>query len=397
VRFALGGVRAYNDFMPDSIHTHSVGRGFAVSDEIVLDESPRTRIVFRPELHGGGVRGHIIRQKISADGNWADSNEINFNRVPADCGVRIELNTDATQKLFEKLTHIYQVQSQGVAYGDHKFVVAEEDEVVVVNDRNKAAVIQTLVDQGLSEEFWDTLSAADPDLAARLAAGRIQYEREQALSEFETALRAHTDDEAYWQRFFELNLWLLQGIFASTVYFVGGDVYVGGKGPIGRQGRGGVATDFLFSDDSTKSFAVVEIKTPTASIVGARYRGRTGENDRNETFSMHGELTGGIVQTRNQIAVAIEDFESVLGRALGPDLNRIHPKGVLIIGKVDGLSQRQLESFNHFRYGLSDLTVVTFDELLKRSQLLFAANSGAAQPSSSMNDRESVSSDDIPF
>ena len=90
----------------------------------------------------------------------------------------------------------------------------------------------------------------------------------------------------------------------------GGNVYVGGKGPIGRQGRGGVATDFLFSDDSTKSFAVVEIKTPAASIVGAHYRGRPGEGDRNETFSMHGELTGGIVQARNQIAVAIEDFLS---------------------------------------------------------------------------------------
>jgi hypothetical protein len=382
--------------MPDSIHTHSVGRGFAVSDEIVLDESPRTRIVFRPELHGGGVRGHIIRQKIGADGTWADSNEVNFNSVPPDCGVRIELDTDATHKLLEKLTHLYQVQSQGVAYGDHNFVVAEEDEVVVVNDRNKAAVIQTLVDQGLSEEFWEMLSAADPDLAARLAAGRIQYERDQALREFEEALRTHPEDESYWQRFFETNHWLLQGIFASTVYFVGGDIYVGGKGAVGRQGRGGVATDFLFSDDSTKSFAVVEIKTPAAPTVGARYRGQAGEGDRNETFSMHGDLTGGIVQTRNQIAVAIEDFESVLGRTLGPELNRIHPRGVLIIGKVDALSGRQLASFNHFRYGLSDLTVVTFDELLKRSQLLFGSETSPT-PSAPTAETESISVDDIPF
>jgi hypothetical protein len=391
-------VWAYNEVMPDSIHTHSVGRGFAVADEIILNESPRTRIVFRPELHGGGVRGHVIRQKIGADGTWADSNEVNFNRVPADCGVRIELDTEATQKLFDKLTHLYQVQNQGIAYGDHKFVVAEEHEVVVVNDRNKAAVIQTLVDQGLSEEFWDALSSADPDLAARLAAGRIQYERDQALSNFEAALRAHPEDESYWQQFFESNIWLLQGVFASTVYFVGGDVYVGGKGPISRQGRGGVATDFLFSDDSTKSFAVVEIKTPATPIVGARYRGRPGEGDRNETFSMHGDLTGGIVQARNQIAVAIDDFEAVVGRALGPDLNRIHPKGVLILGKVDGLSQRQLESFNHFRYGLGDLTVVTFDELLKRSQLLFGSGTtNPAQPSSSVDDGESAAADDIPF
>ena len=80
-----------------------------------------------------------------------------------------------------------------------------------------------------------------------------------------------------------------------------------------------------------------------------------------------------------------------MGRALGPDLNRIHPKGVLILGKVDGLSQRQLESFNHFRYRLSDLTVVTFDELLKRPQLLFGSDANPAQPSSSVDDSEIVS------
>ena len=39
-------------------------------------------------------------------------------------------------------------------------------------------------------------------------------------------------------------------------------MYLGGKRATGRQGKGGVATDFLFSDDSTKSFAIVEIKTP---------------------------------------------------------------------------------------------------------------------------------------
>jgi len=64
--------------MPDEINTHSVGRGFAVSDEIVLDQTVRTRTIFRPAMHGGGVRGHIIRQKIGQNGMWADLNEVNF-------------------------------------------------------------------------------------------------------------------------------------------------------------------------------------------------------------------------------------------------------------------------------------------------------------------------------
>ena len=43
---------------------------------------------------------------------------------------------------------------------------------------------------------------------------------------------------------------------------VRGETYVGGKSCVGRNGQGGVATDFLFRDESTQSFAVVDIKTP---------------------------------------------------------------------------------------------------------------------------------------
>jgi hypothetical protein len=379
--------------MPHSVHTHSVGRGFAVSDEVVLSESPRTRLVFRPGLHGGGVRGHMIRQKRSADGTWLDTNEVNFTKLPPDCGVQIELDTRATEKLFTKLTDLYEVQRQGIGYGDRNYVVAEEDEVVLVNDRNKAAVIKALLDQQLSEEFWQALSASDPDVASRLAAGRLQYEREQTIRAFERDLTGHPADESHWQTFFETHHWILQTVFSSTVFLLGGEVYVGGKGPVGRQGTGGVATDFLFSDDSTKSFAVVEIKTPKTDLLGPRYRGDARTGHENEIYSMHRDLTGGIVQTRNQISVAVDYFESVLGRGF-ETLNRVHPKGVLILGCKAGLSQREVDSFNHFRHGLDSLTVITYDELLKRLQLLFGKSAAMSTPNAVQSQDRM---DDIPF
>lgn len=356
--------------MPDSIHTHSVGAGFAISDDIILNQTARTRTIFRPGMHGGGVRGHIIRQKIGANGEWADANEVNFNSLPADCGIQIELDTDAIQKLFTKLEGLYRVQGQGVRYGDHNFVVAKENEVVLVNDQDKARVIQALLDQDASEDFWAALGEANPDLAAKLAAGRVQYDREQTIHEFEAALAEHPDDEAFWQAFFGRHPWILQSVFSSAVYLLGEDVYIGGKGPVGRQGVGGVATDFLFSDDSTKSFSVVEIKTPQTPLMGSQYRGAGQQGRNNEVYSMHAELSGGVVQTRNQIAVAIDNFEAVLGPGFEHRINRAHPKGVLVIGTLDGLSERQRESFNQFRHGLS-LSVITYDELLKRLKLLF--------------------------
>lgn len=357
--------------MPDTINTESTGRNFASSDEIILSQAARTRIIFRPAIHGGGVRGFLIRQKIGEDGIWQDLNEVDFRSAPADTAIHIELDTQATTKLFTRLGQLYDVQSQGVSYGRQRYQVAREGEAVLITDQNKAEVIQNMLDQGLSEEFWGSLSNSNPDLAAQLIAGSIQRDREQAIDEFEQALQNQRTSESFWQEFFEARPWILQSVFSAAVFMLRGETYVGGKMPIGRSGAGGVATDFLFADDSTKSFAVVEIKTPNTKLVGAQYRGQDGSGYDNETYSMHGDLSGSVVQTRNQISVAINSFESTLGPGFEHKINRVHPKGVLIIGSLDGLSQREIDSFNQFRHGLYSLTVITYDELLKRLLALF--------------------------
>lgn len=357
--------------MADSINTHYVKGGFATSEDIQLGETPKTRTVFRPGLHAGGVRGEIIRQKIGADGSWKDVNEVNFNRLDADCGVSsIELDTEATTKLFEKLKHLYEVQRKGVPYGDESFVVAKPDEVVIVDDQDKANTFKAILDQGYSEDFWEALNEKNPDLASRLAMAKIQLDRQAAIEEFRDSLSAHAGDEAYWQRFFSRHPWIIQAVFSTTVFVLQGETYLGGKLPIGRQGKGGVATDFLTADESTKSFSVVDIKTPATPLVGGIYRGEAGSGHENESYSMHAELSGGIVQVRNQITVAGENFQSVLGKGF-EQLNRIHPKGVLIAGTLSGLDQRQRDSLNQFRYGLFSLTVITYDEVLRRLEVLF--------------------------
>lgn len=230
------------------------------------------------------------------------------------------------------------------------------------------------MDQGYSEDFWSELARGNPDLATRLADAHMQHERRQAIAQFETSLTAHANTEAYWQAFFQQQPWMLQSTFAAPVVMLNGETYLGGKGPIGRQGKGGVATDFLFADDSTKSFAVVEIKTPHARLVGDLYRGRRDTGFDNEVYALHQDLSGAIVQVRNQITVAIEDFQ-VLARGSADDLNRIHPKGVLVIGSTAALSQRQKDSFNQLRHGFNNLTIITFDELLTMLKLLYLDDS----------------------
>jgi Domain of unknown function (DUF4263) len=354
----------------ESIRTHHVKGGYATSDEIVLSTTPRTRTVFRPGLHSGGVRGEVIRQKLGADGSWKDTNEVNFTQVPPDCGVAIELDTAATTKLFEKLEQLYRVQAQGVERGDQDFVVAKKDEVLLINDGTKTQAIRELLDQGYSEEFWHALTEKDPDLAERLVVAKIQLDREAVVEQFEASLGAHRDDETHWQAFLERNPWILQAVFSASVFILGGETYLGGKLPIGRQGKGGVITDFLLSDESTKSFAVVDIKTPGSQLVGDRYRGDAGSGLPNEIYSIHPALSGGVVQVRNQIAVAVDNFTGTLGAGFA-ELNRVHPKGVLISGMLSELNERERDSFNYFRQGLFSMTVITYDEVLHRLKLLF--------------------------
>jgi Domain of unknown function (DUF4263) len=391
--------------MAELITTRSVARGFAKVDDIELHTTPRTRILFRAGLHAGGVRGFIIRQRRGKDGTWKDANEVNFNSVPADCGVSIELDTEATSRLYEGLSQLRLLHQRGIDPGEQTYVVGTQNETIVVNDRNKAQAIQALLDRGHSEEYWQALIKSDPDLATRLAMAQVQFKRQQAIAEFETSLTRYADKEGYWQRFFEAQPWILQSAFSAPVFQLGGETYLGGKLPIGRQGKGGVATDFLFADDSTKSFAVVEIKTPHAKLVGPLYRGEDGTGLDNEVYSMHPELTGAVVQTRNQIAVAIEDFQMLERGGFYDKINRVHPKGVLVTGMVAALNQREKDSFNHFRQGLQSLTVITFDELLRRLKLLYIDESANAddepwpdEPLDAFDTEESCSYDeDFPF
>jgi hypothetical protein len=140
----------------------------------------------------------------------------------------------------------------------------------VVDERSKAAVIDQLLAKGYSDDVWKALAEQYPDVATRLAAAQIQMERQAAIQEFEDSLEGYAEDEGYWQSFFRRFPWMIESMFSAPVFLLGDDIYVGGKIAKGRQGFGGVATDFLFADDSTKSFAVVEIKTPVAQLVGRR-------------------------------------------------------------------------------------------------------------------------------
>lgn len=335
---------------------------FSMSDDIILDETSTTCLIFRPKVHDGGVKGELIRFK-TEKGKKIDPKRINFQQLTLNEGTFTSLDTQSITRLVKRVHDLYVANKLVSPWKQAEtFKIAKAD--TIIDDSNKAKFINELLSRGYSDDFWTELIMADPDLATRLSWSKIYADYNKSVAEFRESIDTKPSDEPYWQNFFEENVWMLQMAFSYPVIFLSGDVYVGGKKAKGRQGTGGVATDYLMKNESSRSFAIVEIKTPDTELVGALYRGRKEEDGANEVYSMSPKLSGSIVQTQTQICVARTQFPAVLKETFSGDLNATHPHGILLIGRYDALSEEKQNSFNHFRFGYKDITVITFDELL---------------------------------
>lgn len=355
--------------MVERVNTTSVSRNVAETDDIVLDQTATTRIVFHPVLNPKGVDGVLMRQKRKDDKNWADAGGLDFRKAEAGAFTSIRLSSDSMKLLYDRLACLYAVQQHGIRNGERHLVVNDADDLVVT-DKNKARVIRQIIDHGNSEEFWQTLEESQSDLASRLAESKIHRDRVTVIQEFRSAL-SQQEDEGYWQSLFQKNPWILEAAFALNAFQIQGETYLGGKNSKGRNGRGGIASDFLFRDGSTQSFALVEIKKPSTQLMAKEpYRGNKGTNDVDVVYSAAPELSGGMVQLRTQISQGVQGYDSPIEHDFD-GLNRVHPSGILVIGKYADLESEQQRSFDFFRHGLSGISIICFDELLNRLSQLY--------------------------
>lgn len=383
--------------MPETVKTTYQKAGYSNVEPIVLDDSEkRTRIVFLPGIHPGGVNGEIIRQKIGKNGEYASINEVDFRSLPENCGVRLGLSTDAINILSKEINILSKIKDSGIKR-DQEYVVGKPTEILIVDDSSKMKAIEQLISKGYSEDFWNELIKENPNLATRLSAGKIHLDRQQAIAEFRQGLIEHINEEAWWQAFFEREPWILQQAFGAPMMYISGETYLGGKKALGK-GNGGVETDYLMADESSKSFAVIEIKTPATTLVGGLYRGKAKSENENEVYSMSEKLSGAIVQTQNEIEVAIRHFQSTLGETF-VNLKNVFPRGVLVIGMITGLTPAQKDSFNSFRFSNKKIDIITFDELLRRLASVVASDIPLEQliPNEILSNNEVAYFSELPY
>lgn len=166
-------------------------------------------------------------------------------------------------------------------------------------------------------------------------------------------------DEEFWQIQFQSHSLALSQLFSVPVTLIEGKAYVGGQGIDRRDAR---FVDFLFSGGSGSEAILIEIKTPVTPLtLKTPYR--------SNVYVPSSDLTGSVVQ--------IADYRATLTRELGAlvqgkyDLSAFHPKCVVIVGNSAQLEMDQKRrSFELFRSNLSNVEVVTFDEVFRKLEHL---------------------------
>ncbi|KAA6319610.1 hypothetical protein EZS27_030519 [termite gut metagenome] len=182
-------------------------------------------------------------------------------------------------------------------------------------------------------------------------------------------------DEAVWQDFFEKNKW----IFGFSLNYTFNTSLDGKKfeqivNGYSINGNGKRVDVLLQTTGIIKTLCFGEIKTHQTPIL------KNLKNPyRVDSWSISDELAGGISQLHKAVQKSLENFKSTLpshdnGYKLYDSIYLYKPKSFLIIGTLrefknekGEMHEERFSSFELFRRSISDIEIITFDELYERA------------------------------
>lgn len=271
----------------------------------------------------------------------------------------------ADQKRFPKKTKT--LRNDGISE-----IATVAGEPAKLSKRDRRTVVSLVKEN--AEELAKTESRALLELKADIEKVTLK----ELISEFENKL-GKTLDEGHWQSFFAMNPFILSLAFSVPVLFIQGNPYVGGKGLAGRQGK---YPDFLYANAATGNLAIVEIKKPSTLLLA-----KTPYRD--DVYPMSPDSSGAVVQVldqRSQLYKNLANFKD------DSDRNDIHAYSIrcIVLAGLTPQSKQEKKSFELARTAISDVAIITFDELLARLKAIYEALSG--------EDKQAQTGDgDIPF
>lgn len=166
-------------------------------------------------------------------------------------------------------------------------------------------------------------------------------------------------DEGFWQIKLSEHAYAVSQLFSVPVTLIQGRAYVGGMSLDGKDAR---YLDFIFSGGNASDAILVEIKTPTTKLLGAKYR--------KNVYPPSAALGGSVVQVNDYCHSLRQNIQ--LTKSAGVELNAFNPRRVVIIGNYakELNDPKKKASFELFRTSLAGIDVITFDEFFKKIEHL---------------------------
>lgn len=196
---------------------------------------------------------------------------------------------------------------------------------------------------------------------------------------FEQRAKESNGDESAWQEFFEFNPWIfgfgLNYIFNSPLDGKKLEQTVEGYSVKGH----GKRTDALLkSTGLIQTLCFGEIKTHRKNILK-----KTKTPYRSDSWAISDEIAGGISQIHRTVQNSLNNLNNALslydeeGYKLKNPIYLYKPKAFLIIGSLNefrnkegDIHEEKFSSFELFRKSISDVEIITFDELYERANAI---------------------------
>ena len=365
----------------EEITIKSTSRFTAEGHDIGLRENDTTRLMFRPIIidnpnnKDACIKGSFLFQRKSKNEQWEDFETISLASLKMGEGYKLGLDSAELLKFMKEIIPLYKLHREGgVPRGQTKYIRATPQLALLANlteseisnyfDANTAigtSLLVKLLNWAVNLEdptlLINYLVKLNPTSLGKLNAAIGLQSLKKALSIWES--NADNLSKEFWQKSLTEHSFVLEQVFSWPVSIVNDKAYLGGKSFHNRDGN---IIDFLMRNRLTQSAALIEIKTQSTRLLGAKYR---------SVYNTSDELSGSIIQTLNYKHSLQENFKTLVN-GQSNSINSFNPQCAVIIGnagvELDNISKTK--SFELFRHQFPGLVVVTFDELFDKTRQL---------------------------
>lgn len=372
-----------HDMTTDTVDVMSTSAVTADVSPIVLSQTEMLRFKFLPTLVDNekephkSVSGKLLYEKKRKSDDCFPSDgtnpavKVSRGSVKVGDWMEFQFNTSETYELYQGLNRLYALYDDigEIPYGLATYTRVDSSFrqflSIIQNDPSAARMIGNEENYELVKTLLRLITQASSLDSLKRSLAELQDDNLQHLTtslnveklrRVATLMRENLDNdsEEFWQTtVFQENQWILAQIFSCPCTIFDDKAYVGGKG---INDRGGNLCDFIYQNSLSQNVALIEIKTPCTKIIGGAYRG---------TFSFSQELSGAVNQVLNYRDKLTKEYYALCHQN-SKSFEVISPKCVVIIGKISSMTTGEVSAFENFRNSLSNISILTFDELYQR-------------------------------